>query len=350
MAARSTSTVQLFPCSERVQVPSPGVSSARTKSFSTNEYSSGSLFSCNYPPFTPPARKRRHNRFRSEGARRTNRQITELGSQLSFRKDVVLSQCPEAITYQEAKQHMRQLCRAEWLPQERKNYGVRFNVVDVGRHDVRGTLKMHKPCLPPLHIPHHVKHPLPPIRTIMSPYQQSLMAESDIYSTGSAKDWIRRMWEKAVLFGVSQSTARGFVSNAKGIDKQRLSETLNQLEENGLDDIDTVGTDDEGDQQLDEAVEKGTVSVAPSFLFELQQGATIVHQREKRREETVLLSNNARFEKVLQPSYPQVPQEWLSTRKSQDGKEVEDKVVRGQQRWVALPKRAQVRTIYSIYS
>ena len=44
------------------------------------------------------------------------------------------------------------------------------------------------------------------------------------------------MWEKAVLF-VSQSTARGFVSNA-GTDKQRLS--LNQLEENGLDDIDTV--------------------------------------------------------------------------------------------------------------
>ena len=32
---------------------------------------------------------------------------------------------------------MRQLCRAEWLPQERKNYGVRFNVVDVGRHEFK---------------------------------------------------------------------------------------------------------------------------------------------------------------------------------------------------------------------
>ena len=339
MAARSTSTVQLFPCSERVQVPSPGVSSARTKSLSTNEWSSGSLFSCNYPPFTSPARKRHHNRFRSrsEGARRTDRQISELGSQLSFRKDVVLSKCPEAITYQEAKQHIGQLCRAELLPQARKKHGVRFDVVDVGRHDVRGTLKMHKPCLPQLHTPHHVKRPLPPIRTI-SPYPQSLMAESDMYSTGSTRDWIRRMWEKAVLFGVSQSTARGFVSNAKGSDKQRLTDTLNQLEENGLDEYDTAGTDDEGDQQTDE---QEAVPVAPSFLLELDLGAKIVHQQENRKEETVLLSNNARFEKVLQPSYPQVPHDWLSkSRSGEDGKE--DKVVRGLHRWVALPKRTQV--------
>lgn len=356
MRGSRASSVQLFPCSDKVQVPSPSVSSGRYPSSSTKGSRSTLLFTpasrAHGPPPPPPPQRR----LRSDKSFRTSQQISELSSQLSFHKDAVLAQCPEAITYQEAKRHVHQLCRADWLPLERKSHSVRF-AVDVGRHDARGMLKMHKPCLPsqPTHqVPSWQtakrNKPLPPIKTNMVSDQHGLSEPSS--NDEPFQESVRGAWEEAVLSGMSHSAAQRYIANTKGQDKQRLSETLNRLE-NETEPADSVASvsagcciDEEAEKQPDDPDGKDSIPTAPSFLIELQQGASIVHNPTAGAKGTLLLSNKAQFEKVLQPLYPQIPQEWLSTKEEAEEPEVSQtsamKIVRGTQRWVAFPERTQV--------
>ena len=82
------------------------------------------------------------------------------------------------------------------------------------------------------------------------------------------------------------------------------------------------------------------VSPPKDFLAELMRGAHPVHQR-KGNGTTIVLDNTARFDKVLQSSYPQQPREWFE--KDGTAHPLGRTYVKGQQRWMNMPQPARVR-------
>ena len=350
---------ELYACGSRVQVPSLYVSF--TKGRSTGPVCGLGVTGPGSSPafFSPPLqRKLHHNRHFSDGVLDTKQQISELGAQLCFEEDVVLSQCPEAVTYSEARRRLGQLCRSEGLPlRAGRSKGDGFSV-ETGRHDMRGTLKKHRPCR--IHSPSPPSVPrragklrLPPLKA--SSIITSFSSEAGLKSEPGSHDTLRGVWEEAMLFGVCSSTARLFMSTARGKDRERLSELLQKKEERELgvmQEFPTPGVSSpsvsEGeDERLDVCLEEKLPVTSRDFLAELQQGVTPVHQQGGGK--TIVLSNDARFEKVLQSSYPQPPQEWLKEGR-EEGRRSERqlqrhprvKAVRGYQRWIALPERAKV--------
>ena len=85
-----------------------------------------------------------------------------------------------------------------------------------------------------------------------------------------------------------------------------------------------------------------------SFISELQAGARPVHQYTGNGN-TILLSNNVRFNKVLQPSYPHSPSQWqegpkieITADMEKEGGVEEGAHMIGYRRWSDFPQRAKV--------
>ncbi len=87
------------------------------------------------------------------------------------------------------------------------------------------------------------------------------------------------------------------------------------------------------------------------YLSELQHGARPVHQKMADRTE-VILDNGAKFDTVVQESFPRSPREWCAESSEAGKKEKKITTVRGYRKWLDFPQPAQVssHTICNAYT
>ena len=339
-----------------MQVPTLSVSGSNTLSKST-------VVRKTKPSISRSTHQRRH----SDGALQASKHVSELGAQLSFDREVVLSQCPEAIYYEDARQRVKSLCGTTGLPlKATKTRTSSFSNVESSRHDARSELKKHRLCprfqtAPPLALikARTAKIRLPSLKSSSS-LNSLLESKAALKSVQDSQDSLQGQWEEALLFGVSQSTAARFVELARGHHKERLSEVVHRKVERemprppppthssppkDLIQVNAVATVSPG-TPVAMATTQGT-----HYITERQRGAIPVHQFGKEGAATILLSNNTRFHKVLQERYPQNPKEWISTdppEYSQGERSNGVVVVKGHQRWTALPQRVPVGSNHNL--
>ena len=274
------------------------------------------------------------------GHQNYKKQLTELSTTLNFSDDVISSRSPQSIPYAKAKRRLRDIYRVEGFELEH----LRPKVTEpVGRHDCRGQTKKHNCYLhisaeetPPVSRPDQRTHTSlltkPPDENI----EASRTVTSDVLETIPPS--VAVLWEEQTLHRLSSETARRLVDDCpKPKERERLEGILDRavpsLEQDGSGTI---------SPHLGPIVEPPAVdNEAPKdFITELEGGARPVYQRGDSKRTTIVLDNNARFEKAVQRLYPQQPVDWCKTEAAPlTGKTL----VRGYQKWVDMPQPAKVR-------
>ena len=85
-------------------------------------------------------------------------------------------------------------------------------------------------------------------------------------------------------------------------------------------------------------VDKKDKEQSNEYISTLAKGATVIHNTSD-TSDTIQLSNNVKFNKVLQAQYPKVPAAFLGNVRDDP---TSNKYVKGHKRWLALPVRASV--------
>ena len=292
----------------------------------------------------------------------SGRRVNELGKLLSFTDDVVSHRSPRSISYTKARESTRSLFKPEELDvgigtHLRKTRGV------VGRHDCRGEPKRHIPC----HLQLDDHSPLLGTHTqygttgqmkrdfIHERNSHDQLHVEDGYFLGRVRSVAPSKsipWHEQTLKKVSSSTARHLTGqpstdslddNLKRFSHRRLRQSRHAISnpdfDGGMEDTCGPCTDD--------------LPQPRNFIKELQAGAKPVHQRMSDGC-TILLSNNARFNKVLQSSYPHSPSQWQEGSNAEtytvtmSGGGVEEAHVIGYRRWSDFPQRAKVNGTSSL--
>ena len=309
---------------------------------------------------TRPSTRKAIPSVRAHSHNQAGREVNELSKVLTFSDDAVSHISPRLVSYNKAKESSSSLFKPSDLnlgvgSRAKKAKGV------VGRHDCRGELKRH---IIPCHLQVSEQSPSTQYEANTQVKRnrsfQNDSVHEHVHVHGKDEDiLIGRVrsvapsrsipWQDDTLTKVSSSTARHLVGlpssdNFDEDDKRLLSHRRSH-------NLDTpsalaVAISDELDLKHDPVVFQDELLPAKDFTKELEGGARPIHQL-KGGGNTIVLSNTAQFNKVLQPSYPHSPSQWqaevskVETYKEEE-KEEEDDFVIGYRRWSDFPQRAKV--------
>lgn len=300
--------------------------------------------------------------------------ISGLSDSLNFDGDVVSSRCPETIPYSEAKQDLQSLLRPMAM-----HFGGRRHATlpETGRCDMRGETKKHRTCsirrsrtsssvfsrrdghaeeLKTSACPHKDNQALPVLKRQSKMGIVRSMSDSNISSYPSlGRLSLVEKWQVAALASVSMETAETFVDKVRGSDKRRLEEFLQQKNnfESGHVQASTVEVSKALTSksslpspllQHNGSLVQGMAIPTKDYLTELRLGAVPIRQNANHvAKDSITLSNNSRFNKVLQPAFPPMPTSWLESSMRDDKKGSRtSKSVKGYRKWKELPVRAPV--------
>ena len=317
----------------------------------------------------PSPRIKNTHSLRSQ-ARDSGRRVNELSKLLSFTDDVVSHRNPVCISYTKARESTRTLFKPEDLEMGigahlKKTKGI------VGRHDCRGEPKRHVPChlQPDDHISHLEGTQYGSIG-LSGQSRRDLILERNSHNRLHVKDdhFLGRVrsvapsksipWQEQTLEKVSSSTARhltGQPSKDNFDDNLHVRPLTHKRSHQRRHHSMAISDSEFGDEKDVTHFDTTLMDDLPppkNFISELQAGARPVHQCAGDGN-TILLSNNARFNKVLQPSYPHSPSQWQERPKTgglaealggegEEEEEEEGAHVRGYRRWSDFPQRAKV--------
>ncbi len=315
-------------------------------------------------------------------AHKLNRRLTELSETFTFSDDVVCSRSPHSLSYAKARGRLSSIFRPEGLrPADLSRF--RRLEPEAGRHHYKGEPRRH---LCRIYDPSDETPPIPQGRTKRrrrggegtkhvhlptSPSQSKMDSSPSHYRSearyhgNSAPEGMRIippslsvLWEEDTLHRLSNETTRRLIDECpRAKERERLEGILEGkqkkpgkvvLEKSFLEPqrsmtIATVESEEGGreqsTQQQSHASEDTTSLTTGDFLVALGEGARPIRQGKGGR--TIVLDNDARFEKVLQGSYPQQPVDWCRT-EAEDGLGLGRSVVKGSMRWSGLPQPAKV--------
>ena len=325
----------LFACGTGVRIPSLSATVGR-RSAQTNA-----------PPDT---------RRPCRAPRTANDRITDLSRTLAFSEEVVSDISPECVSYAKAKGRMRSLFRpgdlglGVCLRQSPRESG--------GRHDCRGEPKRHIPChlrqpRQEQWIPTRTGHEEKLLHTVPS-QDLGLPHKLSYTKDGSLEFWHAKMvppskslpWEEQTLQRLSSSTTM-MLSTKRGTAMTETMLPVKKSPQKWSSSEQTTFSKEQSSHHHHSCsnwerrpVDTEAASPPKDFLTELKRGAHPVHQR-RGDSTTIVLDNMARFDKVLQSSYPQQPQEWFE--KDGTARPLGRTYVKGQQRWMDMPQPARVR-------
>lgn len=294
--------------------------------------------------------------------RTANDRITDLSRTLAFSEEVVSDISPECVSYAKAKGRMRSLFRPGGL-----GLGVCLRKSpreSGGRHDCRGEPKRHIPC----HLRQLRQEEWIPTRTgneekiVHTVPSQNLGLPHKLSYTkdGSLEFWHAKMvppskslpWEEQTLQRLSSSTTM-MLSTKRGAamtERERTMLPVKKSPQKWSSPEQTTFSKEQSSHHHHSCsnwerrpVETEAASPPKDFLTELKRGAHPVHQR-RGDSTTIVLDNTTRFDKVLQSSYPQQPQEWFE--KDGTARPLGRTYVKGQQRWMDMPQPARVRETF----
>ena len=346
-----------FPVGYKVRMPT--VHNRRTGS------SSGSVSA----PTKSSPRKPIHS-VRAHSHNLAGREVNELSRVLTFSDDAVSHISPRLVSYNKAKEGSRSLFKVKDLDVDIGSHVKKAKGL-VGRHDCRGELKRHHPCH--LQVSEHID-PQPSSRwaaAIPVKRNRSFQNSSgDQVHDREGEFFFGRVrsvapstsipWQDQTLTKVSSTTARHLVGlpssdNVDDDKKRQVSHRRSHhlhvhVDPTSATDTVTIDRDTGGEQETG-SCHSDLLQATKDFVKELKGGSKPVHQLNGDGN-TIVLSNDARFSKVLQPSYPHSPSQWQaqSLRTEARGEEEEeDNCVIGYRRWSDFPKRAKVQMCNVLY-
>lgn len=327
------------------------------------QHRSGSVNSSGTPAMPLP---RKTNCAAHSQSHTAGRDISELSKILSFSDDVVSHRSPSSVTYSKAKESAHSLFKVNDLDVHigshlKKSRGV------VGRHDCRGLPKRHIPC----HL--HLEEPIcaPRLGTMLLKVSAESMIKRDHsalqgnnHEQSDENFFLGRVksvapsssipWQEQTLSKINSSTARHLVGlpSTDTLD----DDNYRQLSHKSSRQIKLAVAQSYEDKREASCGDTDDVPQPANFTRELETGARPVHQM-KGAGNTIVLTNNARFNKVLQPSYPHPPSHWNVSENSKpdttsatittEGADEDDCVI-GYRRWSDFPQRAKVLSFANI--
>lgn len=284
----------LFACGHKVYIPSPG---------------------------TPSERKDRHVSAAAirESPLKTSKQLSplnnhlkELGRSLSFNDDVVTEISPHLLSYAKSKELVgRSLFRPSTIGIKTR---TRPTNTLTGRHNCRGDMKRHVPCN---------------LAGVLDNTEQTNGMQLLPYNLGTVPSPPSPTKPASNIF----ATVAGY--GIKGLDTGTSENVITEGSRKRLWQKNSIPSQ----SLFSERMESPPLR---DYLSELQDGARPVHQKMADRTELVL-DNGAKFEAVVQESFPRSPREWCAPHGKAVKKEKKITNVRGYQKWLDFPQPAKVR-------
>ncbi len=288
----------LFACGHKIYIPSPG-----TK---------GALPTQTQPQESPLKTSKQLSPLRGH--------LKELGKSLSFNDEVVTEVSPHLLSYAKSKKLVeKSLFRASSI-------GIRTRTQRptnqlIGRHSCRGDMKRHVPCN---------------LASVLDAGQtnEKLLPRSD---------WPTVHVGTVPLPLSSPSPTKKPPNNIFAtVEGKRIKELYTE------DPSDNLLVDKSSYQLLQQNpitshslfLDRMESPPVRNYLGELQDGARPLHQKMADRTELVL-DNGAKFDAVVQESFPRSPSEWCAESETQK-KETKISNVKGYRKWLDFPQPAQV--------
>ena len=292
----------LFPCGERVHMPSVRGSGYTRPTLST---------AC---PRGDPSCGEQLLRGGRSGAGKLRTRVNELGSALAFSDEVVSEHSPQSVSYSKARDDLRALFKARSVVEADR--GARVSSRPRRRH--------HLPC----HLQRFRDPPLPE-----RSYLQSLPAElshTSVQRPSGANMRAETVFQSESLPWAERTLQRLSSSTAVDLASSRSCREVAAKKTTGL-----VLRGSETSVPQEEEEEVGGAPVQQqAYLQQLQRGAKPVFSDAT----TIVLDNHTRFEKVLQPTCPGQPGDWCASRAAPAGG-----FTRGYRKWLDFPQPCKVR-------
>lgn len=336
------SKTDLYACGHKVYIPSPRTS-PRTGLDSRPQ-------------------SRRHNRSTfSDGTSfgqtsKTHRHMSplythlqELGKNLEFSDDVITEVSPHLLSYAKSKKSIRSL----FCP---NNLGIltphsRPTREPIGRHDCRGEIKKHLPCLSSPGVRDRDLTSLPKTDGVGSKlseidcklHEQHLgktkrLTNTRVYMAPSTKSVL---WEDETLGKVSSYTARRLSGKHSTVSVDILLSRSKPALVQEQESVVKNASSSLFSNVLSQSDMEQSVSPPPrDFLSELQDGARPVHQ--KIADQTkIILDSDGKFDTVIEDLFPYPPNHWSETKETgKSEKRINN--VQGYRRWLDFPQPCQV--------
>ena len=270
-----------------------------------------------------------------------NSHLKELGQSLDFSDEVITEISPHLLSYAKSKQRaVKCLFRPDDLGINTHSRPPRN--APIGRHNCRGDMKRHLPC-------HLVESPSGDnSKTIdhrnsrhsdwNTDTDTKTTTKAGIYMAPSTKSVL---WEDETLGKVSSYTARRLTGKPSNISIEDSSRSLLHRQQSSiLKNTSSLSFFDMFSES------EGLVSPPPrGYLSEFQDGARPVHQKMADRTKLVL-DSGAKFDAVVEDSFPYSPTEWCGAASEAENKETKIESVRGYRKWLDFPQPAQVSHNY----
>ena len=283
LVGQSTS---LYACGSNVRVPFLSVSS---KSITTDG---------NYKRLTLPTMKYKKCLSNSN---KHDQIISEL-SGLKFEDQVISKHCPESISYSNASKRITELCQSNSITRQHWSGDTGQSSCDIGRYNMRGNGRRHMPCNLSKHTP----------TVAAAGLKCTRQTSSAATENRSLVDNMRGNGRRHMPCNLSKHTPTVAAAGLKCTRQTSSAATENRS-----------------------LVDKKDKEQSNEYISTLAKGATVIHNTS----DTIQLSNNVKFNKVLQAQYPKVPAAFLGNVRDDP---TSNKYVKGHKRWLALPVRASV--------
>ncbi len=323
-----------------------------------------------------------------EGVHSLKRRLTELSETLDFHDDVVCARSPLSLPYAKARGERSRIFRLDALQPAEFSRTKRLGPT-AGRHYHRGEPKRH---LCRLYEPEDKAQLAPHARRRrrrergeggreehigVQASRSDVKVDSSQSHCGSGAHFrgnsypggmrtvppsVSVLWEENTLCRLSDETARRLIDGCPRADeRERLEDILDRKQGKTAPEKPTLKQQHSmfetrklrGDKRDDSSTSLETAQDAASlmtrdFLAALEEGARPIQWGRGGDGRTIVLDNDARFEKVVQRVYPRRPVDWCRTEAEDDvdapraGLGLGRSVVKGSLRWTGLPQPAKV--------
>ncbi len=333
----------LYACGRRVQyIPSPSLSPRASSSSSKRGHEVGHE--------RPGAATKEHSHRTPKQLPPLNNHLKELGKSLDFNDEVVTDISPHLLSYAKSKKRdIKCLFRPDDLGI--KTYSRPPRNAPIGRHNCRGDMKRHLPCHLVESPSRHTNRGIDDKNGVLGSRHYSTdlnlptgsvtktTNKTGIYMAPSTKSVL---WEDETLGKVSSYTARRLTGKPSNISIEDSSRSLLLNRQSRSSIVKNASNLSCFDMYNDS---EGLVSPPPrDYLTEFQDGARPVHQKMADRTKLVL-DSGAKFDAVVEDSFPYSPTEWCGAAGEAEKKETKIENVRGYRKWLDFPQPAQVRVV-----